>query len=113
LPKIETVDNVKELHHYEIDTDSKIENFSIEFVNKEPKDTKVDGSGKITEDLFIEISKLKIDFIDLIDKINKISVYKDSDGRIWKTYNTLSFRGKIDFKIHKNLLYTNWLASLI
>jgi len=110
---VENISDRKELHHYEIDSANKIENFSIEFLNKEPNDTVVDSSESITEDLYLEISKLKIDFVDLIDKINKISVYKDSEGRIWKTYNTLSFKGKINFKIHKNLIYTNWLASLI
>ena len=103
----------EELHHYAVDAVDPIETFSITFINKQPNDTKVDTNGVILEDLYMVIKTLKIDFFDLVDKIDKIGVYKDINGNVWKTHAYMSFPGTFTFKIHKNILYTDWLASFL
>ena len=107
------VDNdVQQIHSYELLFDD-INNVDINFLNKEDFDTKVDHEGKIVEDMFIIVEKISIDHIDLTNKLHKISVYKDHTGKVHRSFNYIAFRGNFKIKIHKNLLYTDWLAGYL
>jgi hypothetical protein len=90
----------------------KINTISIDFLNKESGDTTL-KNGKIIDDLFLVINELVIDDINFILKLPKITNYKDVNGKIHRTSTYISFKGVYKIKFHKNLLYTNWLASLI
>ena len=89
-----------------------ISTIDISLLNKEANDTKV-VNGNITEDLLIIVDQLRINQINLIDKLSKISVYKDQQGNVHRTHTYITFNGTMTIKLHKNLLYTHWLASLI
>ena len=69
-------------------------------LNKEPFDTVV-------------IDGLSIDNISLYNELSKISVYKDLQDKIWQTNGYITFNGCMTIKIHKNLLYTKWLAGIM
>ena len=105
------IDSVTQLVDYRANY-SEISTVEIELLNKESNDTKVIDE-KITEDLLIVVNKLSIDQIDLINKLSKISVYKDYQGNVHRTHTYITFNGIMTIKLHKNLLYTDWLASLI
>jgi hypothetical protein len=90
--------------------DNDIDTITLELLNKEPNDTKV-VDGKIVEDLLIIIDKISIDNINLTDNLRKMSVYKN-DKESFNTNGYITFNGTITIKIHKNLLYNNWLCSL-
>jgi len=83
----------------------------IRLLNKEPSDTQVDADGNIVQDLLIVIDKLQIDHVDLVNKLDKISVYRGDQGQVYRTFNYITFNGSYQIKIHHNLLYTEWLAS--
>lgn len=105
------VDSVTQKIDFQISYED-ISTIDISLLNKEPNDTKV-VDGNITEDLLIIVDQLRIDQINLIDKISKISVYKDQQGNVHRTHTYITFNGTMTIKLHKNLLYTHWLASLI
>lgn len=81
-------------------------------LNKEPFDTVVIDN-KIVEDLMVIIDGLSIDNISLYNELSKISVYKDLQDKIWQTNGYITFNGCMTIKIHKNLLYTKWLAGIM
>jgi hypothetical protein len=108
---VEPVEPLRQKIQYTV-TRPDIESITIELVNKESNDTVV-IDGTITEDLFLTVDQLVIDDIDLLNNLSKISVYKDRDGNVHRTYNYISFKGVMTIKIHKNLLYTNWLANFL
>jgi hypothetical protein len=110
---VEYISEIEKYHHYELDFVDDIESIEIEFLNKTSGDTVVDAQGVILDNMYISIHKLKIDSVDLLSNIDKISVYKDTHKNIHKTYAFMSFSGIIKIKIHKNLLYTNWLSQLL
>lgn len=89
-----------------------LQEIEIHFLNKEPGDTKV-VNGEITEDLLLVIEQLSIDGLDLTNKISKISNYVDTEGKRHYTHTYITFNGCMKIKMHKNLLYTDWLAGLI
>ena len=90
-----------------------VEIIKISLINKEPGDTKVSSDGTITEDLYLVIDKITVDQIDLTNKISKISSYVGTDGQVRQTHGYVSFNGCVTVKIHKNLLYTDFLSSLL
>lgn len=90
-----------------------VDSIKINLINKEPGDTKVDSDGTITEDLYLIIDKITVDQIDLTNKISKISSYAGTDGQVRQTHGYVSFNGCVTIKIHKNLLYTDFLSSLL
>jgi hypothetical protein len=70
--------------------------------------------GNITEDLNLIIENLAIDGIDMTTKIPKISHYKGENGEIYTgVYNFMSFRGCMTLKFRENLLYADWLSSIL
>lgn len=99
-----------EIHKYNLTFDQ-INTVDLCLLNKQPGDTKIDQQGKIIEDLLIIIDKIQIDHVDLTNKLSKISVYKDLQGQVHKTFNYVTFNGTYTIKLHKNLLYTEWLSS--
>ena len=103
-------DNKTEIHEYNLTFDQ-INRIDLCFLNKQDCDTKIDQTGKIIEDMLIVIDKIQIDHVNLTNKLNKISVYKDSNGLTHKTFNYVTFNGIYTIKIHKNLLYTEWLSG--
>ena len=92
--------------------ENSIDNIEITLINKAPDDTKLEN-GVITEDLLLIVKQLKIDHIDLTNKMNKISNYVGVDGTAYHTHGYITFNGTMKFKIHKNLLYTDWLSSFL
>jgi len=106
---IEDLEPHKKNFIYTADFDD-IKKITIELLNKEPGDTVV-VDGKIVEDVLIIINQLKIDHIDLVNNLSKISLYKNKN-EVFKTNGYITFNGTITIKIHKNLLYTGWLSSL-
>ena len=80
-------------------------------MNKTGNDTQLDHLGNITDDLLIVVEQLIIDHVDLTNNLSKISVYKDTTGKVHKTFNYITFNGEYTIKIHKNLLYTDWMAG--
>lgn len=96
---------------YTVEFDS-IKKIKIELLNKEPSDTVV-VDDKIVEDVLLIIDQLKIDHLDLINNLSKISVYKNTNNEVFRTNGYITFNGTITIKIHKNLLYNSWLSSLV
>lgn len=90
--------------------DNTVKKVSVTLRNKTSEDTKV-VDGVIVEDLLVIVKKLCVSNIDLTDKLKKISNYVGVDGQVYETHGYISFNGTATFKIHKNVLYTNWLAS--
>lgn len=88
-----------------------IREIKIDFLNKIRGDTRVDANGKILEDLLLVIEKIKIDCLDFTNSLNQISVYKDVDGKVHRTFNHITFSGSYKIKIHRNPLYAEWFAS--
>jgi hypothetical protein len=109
---ITIIDDANEKHDFDVAL-NEINHIEIRFLNKDPGDTKVDQNGRITEDMLLVIDNIKIDHVDLTTKLSKISVYKDSQGQICRTSNYITFKGIFKIKIHRNLLYTEWLASYL
>jgi len=107
---VQQVDHDRKRVDFEIPVDE-LHTVQLELLNKGPTDTKVVDE-KITEDLLVIIENLTVDGINLTNQISKISVYKDLNGQIHKTYGYLAFNGTMTIKIHKNLLYTNWLSTV-
>jgi hypothetical protein len=105
-------DDKTEIHEYNLTFDQ-ITRIDLCFLNKQDCDTKIDQAGKIIEDMLIVIDKIQIDHVDLTNKLTKISVYKDSNGLTHKTFNYITFNGIYTIKLHKNLLYTEWLSGHI
>jgi hypothetical protein len=68
---------------------------------------------KIIEDLYLIIESIKIDSIDLLNGLPKISCYVGENGQIYHTFNYITFNGVFKIKIHDNALYTQWLASML
>lgn len=103
-----------ELHRknfiYTADFDD-IKKITIQLLNKEHGDTIV-VDDKIVEDVLLIIEQLRIDHLDLINNLSKISVYKNKNNEVFKTNGYITFNGTITIKIHKNLLYNSWLSSL-
>lgn len=90
--------------------DDTVKTVSVTLFNKTPNDTKI-VNGEIAEDLLVVVKKMCVSGIDLTDKLSKISNYVGDNGQVYKTHGYISFNGTATFKIHKNVLYTNWLAS--
>jgi hypothetical protein len=107
---VQQVDQDRKRIDFEIPVDY-LDTVQLELLNKGPTDTKV-VDGKITEDLMVIIENLTVDCINLTNQISKISVYKDLHGQVHKTYGYLAFNGTMIIKIHKNILYTNWLSTV-
>lgn len=105
------IDNYQSEIFYKI-KENFISYIEIILKNKEGSDTIIKGN-QITEDLYLVVKSLSIDNIDFTTKLSKISNYKDTDGNIHNTHGWLSFNGTFKVKFHKNVLFTNWLASLI
>lgn len=84
----------------------------ISLTNKGPNDTVV-VDGQITEDLLMIVETLRIDSIDLTNKLSKISLYRGADGTVYRTNNYITFNGDYRIKIHHNILYTEWLAGIL
>lgn len=109
---VTNLDEKIELHDYDMQFDS-IKNIKISLLNKGANDTCVDESGKIVDDLLIIVKKVLVDHLDLTNKLDKISTYRDSSGQVHKTFNYITFNGDYRIKIHKNLLYTEWFSSYL
>jgi hypothetical protein len=110
-PLLTTVIDGKQRVDYRVEVEN-ISNITIDLLNKEPGDTKV-VDGKITEDLLIIIDRLAIDQFDLLPKLSKISIYKDTNNVVHRTHAYITFNGRMTIKIHKNVLYNNWFSSFI
>jgi len=108
---IETVEPFKNKVQYHISIDN-LKEIEVKLFNKDPNDTRV-VDGTIVEDLLVIIDSVEVNGINLKDKLTKISQYKDIDGKIHHTNGYLSFNGTYKIKLHKNLLYTDWLASFL
>lgn len=106
---VEDLEPRKKNFIYTADFDN-VKKITIELLNKEPSDTVV-VDGKIVEDVLLIINQLKIDHLDLINNLSKISVYK-TNNEVFRTNGYITFNGTITIKIHKNLLYSSWLSSL-
>lgn len=106
------VGDYKQQHQYHIDVES-LHNIQIVFFGKEAHDTQVDSQGNVVEDLFLVIEKFAISDIDFLPKLPKISKYESNNKRIYNTFNYMSFNGTLTIKIHKNILYTDWLSSIM
>jgi hypothetical protein len=99
------------LYTYKLKTHT-LDSITIELLNKEPNDTTVVDQ-KIIDDLYIVVKQLQVDNINIgIDKFNKISNYQNKEN-IQNTFGFMGFNGKLKFKIHKNLLYTLFITSVI
>lgn len=109
---VTNLDEKIELHDYDMQFDS-IKNVKLSLLNKEANDTCVDTSGTIVDDLLIIVKKVVVDHIDLTNKLDKITNYRDSLGQVHKTFNYITFNGDYTIKIHKNLLYTEWFSSYL
>jgi hypothetical protein len=107
---ISQVDQSAQLFKY-FCNDRPINVIDITLSGKNQHDTELDADGSIINDIFLVIERLQIDHIDLINKLDKISVYIDEQGQRHRTYNYISFNGRFRIKIHHNLLYTEWMAS--
>lgn len=103
-------DDLVEMHEFETSLQD-IHNVEIHFINKDADDTRISSKGEITEDLLLVLEKIKIDSIDLTNKLGKITVYKDRQGNRHHTFNYITFNGIYKIKIHNNPLYTEWLCS--
>ena len=101
-----------EIHEYQL-LFNNIQTIKVSLLNKCNNDTQLDESGVIVDDLLIIINKIVVDHVDLTAHLNKISVYKDTSGQVHKTFNYITFNGDYQIKIHKNLLYTEWLSSYL
>jgi len=110
-PTVEILESLKERINFSLQCQD-IKKIEIEFINKEPNDTKV-VNDEIIEDLNIIIETVKIDKIEFTNQLPNILVYSDNYGKRHYTNGFMSFNGKITIKIHKNILYTKWLAGLI
>lgn len=110
--KIVALDQWYENHDYEI-TSADFRDIEIKFLNKLPDDTKLNQQGEIVEDLLLVIDRIMIDQVDLTNKLHKISLLQDHQGKIYRTFNYITFNGSYKIKIHRNLLYTEWLASFL
>lgn len=106
---IDTIDQYKKRLIYQYNSNN-VGRVQIELFNKGSNDTKVIDD-KIVEDLLVIVDSFKIDGIDLTNNLSKISVYKDANGAIHKTHGYITFNGCMTIKVHKNILYTNWLAN--
>lgn len=102
---------LKEKVDYEY-SQSAVDKIEIELKDKGPNDTVV-VDGKIIEDVLLIIDHLSIDDINMTDHVSKFSSYKDTHGKICKTYNYITFNGTFTIKIHKNPMYTHWLCRFI
>jgi hypothetical protein len=111
VPTVTDIDESKKRADFTVSADS-FHKITIEFLNKGPNDTKV-VNGVITEDLLLIVDRIAIDNIDLTNKLSKISVYKGNDNQIYRTHSYITFNGKMVIKIHQNVLYTNWLSSIL
>lgn len=109
--RVTELEERKELIDYEHECDQ-IEKITIELLNKGDNDTKV-VDDKIVEDLLIIISRLSVDQLDLMDRLSKISVYKDLKNQVHRTHAYITFNGTMTIKIHKNVLYNNWLSTFV
>lgn len=107
---VSPVEHLIEIHNYNIILPD-IKNIDIKLLNKCSSDTKVDSDGKITEDLMLIIEEFFIDHVDLKNKLDKISVFKDVHNTVHRTFNYITFNGTFKIKIKNNLLYTEWMAS--
>jgi hypothetical protein len=110
-PTVTDIDTSKKRVDYNVSADS-IHQVTIELLNKCPSDTKV-VDGVIIEDLLLIVDQIAVDNIDLTNMLSKISVYKGNNNQIYRTHSYITFNGKMTIKIHKNLLYTNWLFSIL
>lgn len=109
---ITVIDDKTQSHVYQ-DRLTEINTIDIKFLNKEPHDTKINEQGQISEDLLLIIDSLKIDHVNLTDKLSAISFYKDIYGKVHRTAAYITFAGTYRIKLHHNLLYTEWLASYL
>ena len=88
-----------------------INEIQIELMNKDINDTQIEGN-RIIDDLYITIDSLKIDSLNFIDKLSKISQYIGENGMEYNTNNFLNYNGVMTIKFIENPLYTHWLTSL-
>ena len=91
---------------------TEINDIEVHLLNKESNDTKL-VDNEIVEDLLLIIEKIDIDGIDLTNKLSKIANYVDTAGKRHYTHTYITFNGCMKIRIHKNLLYTDWLAGLL
>lgn len=112
VPELVSIAPFKNEHRYDISLDY-VDTIKVVFFGKEEHDTKIDNNGKIVEDLFLTIEKFSIDNFDFLSKLSKISTYRGNNGSMYNTFNYMSFNGTITIKIHKNILYTDWLSSIV
>lgn len=106
------LDQYQETHEFAL-TRSELSCIEIRLLNKSPDDTKLGPDGTITEDLLLVIDQFMIDHIDFTNKLDKISIYQDTQGQVHRTFNHITFNGSYRIKLHRNPLYTEWLASYL
>lgn len=104
------IDNFTEKYEYVLNF-NEISELQIEFINKNPNDTIV-HEDKIVEDMYIYIDKFKINTLNFLDKISKISKYIGEDKVEYFTNNYMSFKGKLTIKFIENPIFTHWLTSI-
>lgn len=109
--RVTELEERKESIDYEYECDD-IKKITIELLNKGDNDTKV-VDDKIVEDLLLIISRLAVDQLDLMDRLSKISVYRDHTNQVHRTHAYITFNGTMTIKIHKNVLYNNWLSTFV
>lgn len=105
------IDQSSQMHQFH-STGVAVNTVEIILREKTHNDTVLDENGVIVDDILLVIERLQIDHVDLVNKLDKISVYVDEHGIRQRTYNYITFNGSFKIKIHYNLLYTEWLASL-
>jgi hypothetical protein len=109
--KAETVEPNQDLYTFQYLCD-RVESVAVELLNKESNDTRVEDS-RIIEDLHIVVKEIKIDNLQIgQDRFNRISTYQNDQG-IGGTYGFMGFNGTMTFNIHKNILYTMFMTSVL
>lgn len=85
---------------------------TIQFVNKDARDTKV-VNGKVVEDLSMIIEDIVVGGINLTTTKDKFGIYKTEEGKILKTYGYMGFNGTYTFKFRYNPLYMKTLCFML
>ena len=71
---------------------------SIKFFNKNSKDTKIDSTGNIIEDLAIEIQEFVVDGIQLTHEFKNYAVYySENQTETFNTYGFMHTNGTLQF----------------
>lgn len=108
IVKITTISNteiieLKEVKIIDVFININQKTFSIEFLNKVPKDTKV-INGTVVEDLAVIIKRIDYRGIDFLPYIDDLGHYYTNKGElITGTHGFMAFAGQFNFNISRPL----------